>query len=372
MSTKKAFKSIEDLFAGSKLKDSAVDSAMPNIYLDTGIPQLNSILTGDPTKGLPSGQITEIAGESGSGKTMLASRIMINAQQKGGFAMFYDFERAYHLHLSVKQGLDPSRGKFLLQKAYCMEEALEDSLVRAKLLRESGLLAPEAPIAVVFDSFAAMVPKSMMLTGAKKEKGIDDYTMNDQTALSRAASLVLKPYTIEVNDLNICAVFLNQVAATMETHGPSTKTKGGKSLPFYASTRIGIDGKDLWSDDKTPIRLGKVMTFLTVKNRTRRPFEKTQADFLYTSDGAGEWSLMSTYIAYLKNIKVIQTSGAWTKFDGKNYNGIDKLIEDLNSDGNGMDRLLQAQLDYIAAGGEIPELVDETIVPTSEVEDATA
>lgn len=361
------FKSIEDLFG--KLDDSDVDNIVPSVYLDTGIPQLNSILTGDPTKGLPSGQITEIFGESGSGKTMLASRIMINAQEKDGFAMFYDFERAYHLALSVKQGLDPSRNKFFYRKAQCMEEALEDSVKRCKLIRESGILPDTAPIVVIFDSFAGMVPKSMMFGADKKEKGIDQYTMNDQTSLARAASLVLKPFTIEVNDLNVCAVFLNQVAASMETHGPTTKTKGGKSLPFYASTRIGIDGKDLWTDKTPKIRLGKEMTFTTFKNRTRRPFEKTQCDFLYQADGSGKWDVMAKYLAYLKNINVIKSRGAWTDFEGKSYNGIAKLIEELEADPNALQRLVEAQLDFIAAGNEVIELVEapETVEEESEV-----
>lgn len=363
------FDSISEMFAKEmKGEDSDVDNIIPSVYLDTGIPQLNSILTGDPAKGLPSGQVTEIFGESGSGKTMLASRIMISAQQKDGFAMFYDFERAYHLALSVKQGLDPSRNKFFYRKAQCMEEALEDSVQRCRLIRNSGILPDTAPIVVIFDSFAGMVPKSMMFGGDKKAKGIDDYTMNDQTSLARAASLVLKPFTIEMNDLNVCAVFLNQVAASMEMHGPTTKTKGGKSLPFYASTRIGIDGKDLWSSGSVKTRIGKEMTFTTFKNRIRRPFEKTQCDFIYQSDGSGSWDIMPKYLAYLKNINVIKSRGAWTDFEGKSYNGISKLIEELEADPTAIERLVEAQLEFIALGNEVVELVDTSLVPEEESE----
>lgn len=354
------FKSIEDLFSKEKFKDSDVDKTLPTVFLDTGIPQLNSILTGNPTKGLPCGQITEISGESGSGKTMIASRLMINAQRQGGFAMFYDFERAYHLDLSVKQGLDISRNKFYIDKSLCMETALEDCLERAKLIREHDALPLEAPIVAVFDSFAAMVPKSMLTSASKKEKGIDDFTMNDQTALSRAASLVLKPFTIRVNDYNICAVFLNQLAATMETHGPTTKTKGGKSLPFYASTRISITGKDMWDEKaKPPRRIGKEMTFETIKNRTRRPFEKTQADFIFQADGSGEWDVVSKYIAYLKNVNVIESSGAWLTFEGNRYHGSASLAAELEASPNALNRLIKAQLEFIEAGKEIVPLSEK-------------
>lgn len=355
------FKSIEELFGGSD-----ADKVAPTVFLDTGIPQLNSILTGDPTKGLPCGQVSEISGESGSGKTMLASRLMISAQQKGGIAMFYDFERAYHLSLSVKQGLDASPSRFFYKKAQCMEAALSDCLEKGKAIRENNLVPPDAPIVAIFDSFAAMVPKSMMLTGKGKEKAVDEYTMNDQTALARAASLVLRPFTIEVNDMNICAVFLNQLADTMATHGPAKKTKGGNSLPFYASTRISIKGNDLWNKAAPPKRIGKEMTFSTIKNRTRRPFEATQVDFLFQADGSGLFDIVGHYVAYLRNVGVIESAGAWLTFEGNRYHGSNALAEELERDPNALDRLVKAQLDYIATGAEIVPLTDETLKKESD------
>lgn len=356
MSKKSEFKTIEDLFG-----DSAADKVTPTLFVDTGIPQLNSILTGDPTKGLPSGQITEIVGAPGSGKTMLASRLMINTQRMGGVALFYDFERAYHLHLSVKQGLDPSKRNFFYAKAKCMETALEDCVRKCESIRKNNLIAETAPITVIFDSYAHMVPKSMLLNKDKKEKALDEYNMKDSLALAAATALTMKAFVPEMNDYNVCAVFLNQVRSNVDGNG-GLKSAGGNSLTHTVSTRINITGNDLWTDVAPKYRYGKQMTFETIKNRTRHPFEKTQADFIFNPEGKehSDFNVIKHYIAYLKNIDVL-AKGTWFTFEGTKYQGINNLVEELESDPNGIQRLIKAQQDFIEAGNIVVPLMDEEL-----------
>jgi recombination protein RecA len=350
--SKTGFTSIEELFG-----DSAADQVTPTLFVDTGIPQLNSILTGDPIKGIPSGQLTEICGESGSGKTMLASRLMINAQKMGGVALFYDFERAYHLHLSVAQGLDPSKRKFFISKAHCMEDAFDDCIRRCRAIRHNNLITEDAPIIVIFDSFAWMVPKSMLFD-KNKEKKMGDFNMKDMLSLAATSSMCLKAFAPEMNDLNVCAVFLNQVRSAPDGKG-LMKSAGGSSLTYGVSTRINIVGTDLWTEDPPKKKIGKVMTFETIKNRTRRPFEKTQSDFLFDTHG-GDFDVMAHYVAYLKTVGVLD-KGTWVTLEGKKYQGTNQLVEFLKSESDGLQRLIKAQQDYIAAGNEIEHITDEQL-----------
>ena len=53
-------------------------------YMDSGIPPLNKITSGRFDGGFPSGKMIEIYGESSSGKTLIATNLMIAAQKAGG------------------------------------------------------------------------------------------------------------------------------------------------------------------------------------------------------------------------------------------------------------------------------------------------
>lgn len=340
------------------------DGSTPKNYLDTGIPQLNSIVNGDPKGGLPSGRVIEIAGESSSGKTMLATRCMISAQKQGGMAVFFDHERSYRKELSVKQGMSIEAGKFYLRNGVSFERSLVEAVGMARLVRERNMIPDTAPIVIIFDSFAAMVPMSKLYskgpTGKLTEKGVDEYTMNDTTALARAASAALPAFKMQVNDYNICAIFLNQLADTMDLHGPKTKTKGGKSLPFYADVRLMLKGKDLV--DKTGKLIKKDLTITTTKNKLFMPRQKCDVEFTFNQDGSGDFEILNSYATYLKGIKAIDGAGAWLTFDGERLNGMGKLLELLQADPvNGLARLQKVHAEYLASLGDDLSSVIQTV-----------
>lgn len=302
--------SLDDL--ASLLKKEGIvsdEDSAPTNFLDTGVPHLNYILSGDPTKGLASGRIAEIRGESSSGKTMLATRLMISAQQQGGFAGFWDHERSYDSRLSIKQGMSTDKNKFLFRKGSAFEISLVESIKIARLIRENKLIPDTAPIVFIYDSFASMVPLS------KLEKDADEYKMNDTTALARAASAVLPAFTNKVDDYNVLAVFLNQLADTMDMYGPKKKSKGGNSLPFYASYRLTLSGTEV--KDKG-VLIKKEMKAFTTKNKLYKPHQTVNMDFVFNSDGSGDFDVVNSYVDYLKDIGAIVSAGAYVKWNGAN------------------------------------------------------
>lgn len=307
------------------------EKATPKNFLDTGLPHLNDILAGNPNLGLPSGRITEIAGESQSGKTMLATRLMISAQHQGGFAGFWDHERSYDLRLSVKQGMKDDPNQWLYRVGKSFEGSLVDSIKVARLIRENEYISPNAPIVFVYDSFASMVPVS------KLGKDVDAFTMADTTALARAASASLPTFTTQVSDYNVCAVFLNQMADTMDMYGPKTKTKGGRSLPFYASVRLFLKGKEIKEKGKL---IKKEMTIETRKNKVYMPHQEVEVDFVFSPDGSGDFDILRSYVKHLKELGAIEVSGAWVTWEGRRLQGINTLVDELSVDPvAGLDKL---------------------------------
>ena len=74
-------------------------------WLDTGYPLLNKIISGDYDKGVPGGRIVEMFGPPASGKTLIATQLMLSAQKAGGVAGLCDHEYTYQMPFAKKLGL---------------------------------------------------------------------------------------------------------------------------------------------------------------------------------------------------------------------------------------------------------------------------
>ena len=174
-------------------------------WLDTTYPPLNQALSGNPAWGLPYGRIVEIYGPSSSGKSWLATQLMISAQKAGGVALLNDHEFAFNLQYAARQGLNLEAPFFGYGRPETLEGSVTDALKITEMVRASGEVAKDAPIICVFDSIAAMVPRSVF------EKGYDELTMADSLARAKALSTVLPSVNQRVAKLNACFVFLNQI-----------------------------------------------------------------------------------------------------------------------------------------------------------------
>lgn len=285
-------------------------------YLDTGYPPLNKIISGKYDGGIACGRITEMFGPSSSGKTAIAMKLMIEAQKAGGVAMFMDHERSFDLGMAKLNGLNDAFPKWIYQQPRTWEESNKVAAVAAKTIRASKAIPPEAPILVVFDSIAAMIPRSVL------EKEMDEYNMNDTTALARATSSTLKVMAQFAEDYNMTLLYLNQIRTKPGVvYGDPTTTPGGTSMEFFATSRIQLARKRIIEDKGEGKELtGQVITVKIVKSKLTRPFQETEMRFMFKADGSGYFDTTGSLLDYLVGKGIIASGGArvtWT--DGKSY-----------------------------------------------------
>ena len=86
----------------------------PTDWISTGNYALNYLISGDFNRGVPLGKVTVLAGESGSGKSFLASGNLVrNAQKEGIYVILIDSENALDKSWLEALGVDTDEKKLL-------------------------------------------------------------------------------------------------------------------------------------------------------------------------------------------------------------------------------------------------------------------
>lgn len=323
-------------------------------WVSTGYPELDKAISSSYFGGLPVGRIIEIAGPESSGKTAIATSAMIAAQNLGGIAMFMDHENSFDVSLAEAFGLNTEAGRWIYKQPSTYEESISTAIKVAQVVREKKLIKPEAPICIVFDSLASMVPQSKMA------KGVDEYNMNDNTALARATSASMPAMVQHVNKLNMCMIFLNQIRTKIGVmFGDPTTTPGGSAPKFYASVRILL-GREMEKDGKEIV--GQKVKARVIKNKVSAPFKQAKWSFKFMPDGTGKFDVIGSLVDHMIDVGLIERAGSRVVWKGsKPYrNELVKMAEEDESVRKEIYAILEAADDKVSLAEYLDESKDET------------
>lgn len=292
-------------------------------WMTTGIPELDAALSGLFEKGgVPGGRMIEIFGPASSGKTFLATMIMVAAQQMGGIAGFSDHERSFEPGLAESLGLciDEDTGTWVYKKPETFEESIQTAMAFCEFVRKNKLIPEEAPLVWVFDSVASMVPYDKLYDDKGKRR-VDRINMKDKLALATATSQNYPQLAQFAEDYNMTVILLNQVRMKPGVmYGDPTTTPGGQAAEFYASIRISLGRKMITNgkagDDKET--LGQEITANVIKNKVTRPFQKAKWRVMYNMTGKGATvDVVGSTIDYLVRKSLLPRDGNYLVWEGK-------------------------------------------------------
>lgn len=298
-------------------------------WIDTGYPPLNKAISGRYDGGLPYGRLVEMYGDSSTGKTALATKWMVQAQRLGGIAGFIDWERSFNVELAKGFGLNDERPHWFYYRPKTWEEGNMKATKATQLLRKAGVIAPDAPILWVFDSIAAALPQS------QAEKEIDQYTMNDTTALARVTSSTLKTQAFWAGELNATFLYLNQTRTKPGVvYGDPTTTPGGKAMEFYASARVALSRSKIMENAAGGKEFaGQNVGAKVVKSKFTKPFQEVDLRLTFDDLGVAHFDYNFTLIEYLiAEGKLEYSKPRVTWIDGKKY-FIKELAEKVRAEG---------------------------------------
>lgn len=304
-------------------------------FLDTGYPPLNKIISGSYTGGLPYGRLIEMFGESSTGKTALATKWMVKAQQLGGVAGFIDWERSFHIELAKHFGLRDDRPYWIYKKPKTWEEGNMVAAKSCQIIRASKVIPDDAPILFVLDSIAAAVPKSVI------DKELDELSMNDTTALARVTSTTLKNMAQYAEEYNAIFLYLNQMRLKPGvTYGDPRTTPGGKAMEFYSSARLAL-GRQKMMDTVGGEKqfVGQNISIQCMKSKFTKPFQETELRMMFDDAGAAHFDMVASLIEFLIKKGLIEYSKPRVTWEGTKY-FVKQLTEKLSNEPGGFDKLV--------------------------------
>lgn len=259
-----------------------------NSYMSTGCCVLDAIMGG----GLPVGRITEIYGDTSTGKTLIAEQACATVQQDGGVAVFIDTEAAVSIAMMQEVGVDADK------LIYTMPDTVEDVF---KIMESSIDLADDSNMLVVWDSIAATSAQAEL----DKETGQTGYLTH-----ARIISQGLRKLARQIARKNVAVLFLNQAKTNIGVmFGNKVATFGGMSVGFHSSVRVMMKASN-------KIKSGNTITGINVraivtKNKVAPPFREAKLPIFF---GHGIDDALSAF-EFLKTAKVIQTVGKSYKYD---------------------------------------------------------
>ncbi len=305
-------------------------------FLTTGDPVLDHRLSGRyHDGGFAAGRIGIIAGPSSSGKTAIATNVMAKAQAAGGIAGFHDHEKTFALHLGKKIGLTDDPNHWVYIRPTTFEESI-DAMMKKVLFargmeRKGGHFVPikgakcyypmDIPFAWVFDSLKFMKPQQ------SAEKDAADFNMNDSTALSRVCGLHMDTLSTFAAETNTCIIFLNHLKMKFgcDPKYPVWQMPGGDATYFAASQILYLTASPIKNEKDVSKPLGQTIKCLVQKNKIVYPKQRCSWDFVFhthgvfNSDGSGRFDVVSAIIDELKELNILESSGAYLNFKGAKY-----------------------------------------------------
>ena len=279
----------EPVFADGEIRD------YPSI--STGSEVLNALIGNG---GLVLGRVHEIHGQSASGKSTLVTLLCANARRQypDKFILYIDAEQAQNFKYMKALGLDCANDEGVVFVQTQKAEEVFDIIDNA--VKTGGFSL------VVVDSIPAMLTERELKGDFEKE------TMAEKARfLSKSIPKLLE----SLKKANTALVFVNQVRDKMDMWG-GLVTPGGKSVPFYSSTRIKVNSTpSMRIRDDNDKYIGQTVEFTVVKNKVGDPFGVAESDLMFWK---GFDPIKELIELGLKN-KAINQSGSWFKFipDGK-------------------------------------------------------
>ncbi len=257
----------------------------PTDWVSTGNHTLNYLISGDFNKGIPLGRVTMLAGESGSGKSLIASgNLIANAQKQGVFCIVMDSENALDEAWLNALEVDTSPEKLLRISVAMVDDVakiISDFIINYKKDYEDKPAEERPKILFVVDSLG------MLLTPTDRDQFQKGEMKGDLGRKAKSLTALIRNTVNLIGALNIGLVCTNHTYASQDMFDPDDKISGGQGFVYASSVVVAMRKLKLKEDEdgnKITDVMGIRAACKVMKTRFNKPFEGVQVKIPY---GAG-------------------------------------------------------------------------------------
>ncbi len=317
----------------------------PDTWVSTGNYCLNYLISGDFNKGIPLGRVTMLAGESGSGKSLIASGNLIrNAQEQGIFCVALDSENALHEDWLQALGVDTSADKLLRISVAMVDDVakiISEFISNYAKEYESKEESERPKILFIIDSLG------MLLTPTDRDQFEKGDMKGDLGRKAKSLTALIRNCVNMFGAYNVGLVATNHTYASQDMFDPDDKISGGQGFVYASSVVVAMKKLKLKEDedgnkisDVTGIRAAiKVM-----KTRFNKPFESVQVKIPYEKGMDPYSGLVDLFekkgllVKEGNRLKYVDKAGQEHKHYRKQWTGelMDMVMSDFNETADAM------------------------------------
>ena len=253
----------------------------PTDWISTGNYALNYLISGDFHKGIPLGKVSVLAGESGAGKSYIASgNIIKNAQEQGIFVILVDSENALDETWLQALGVDTDEKKLLKLSLSMIDDVAKTVSEFMKEYKSEHAESKEnAPkVLFVIDSLG------MLLTPTDVDQFERGEMKGDLGRKPKALTALVRNCVNMFGSWNVGLVATNHTYASQDMFDPDDKISGGQGFIYASSIVIAMKKLKLKEDEDgnkvTDVR-GIRAACKVMKTRYDKPFESVQVKIPY-------------------------------------------------------------------------------------------
>lgn len=302
------YSSIASLMGGEILEDTGQVSC----FIDTGVLALNWICSGKLIGGgIPGGNLTEIFGNSASGKTLFATNILRGAQTMGGISIFMDVERSIGKDFAVAAShVDPNR-LIVVDDVHTLESVFNRIHKIINVLRNEAKVPLDKPIVIVYDSIAASPSEREfaettldMETATKAQMDAAGAGSDKPGERAKICSKELRKLMGVAKDNNVAVVIINQLRSKIGVMfgDPNTNAGGGRALEYYCNNRLQMFASKHIKDDLENV-IGVNVKIVNKKNRCTGPFKEAEGLRLFFDNGIDPFGGLLEVLLKMKRIE---------------------------------------------------------------------
>ena len=331
----------------------------PTDWISTGNYALNYLMTSDFNKGIPLGKVTVLAGESGAGKSYIASgNIIKNAQDQGIFVILIDTENALDEQWLQALKVDTSEDKLMKLSMSMVDDVAKTVSEFMKGYKDQHADNKEGAPKVLFviDSLGMLLtPTDVNQFEAGEMKG-------DLGRKPKALTALVRNCVNMFGSWNVGLIATNHTYASQDMFDPDDKISGGQGFIYASSIVVAMKKLKLKEDEKG----NKVSTVQGIraackvmKTRYSKPFEGVQVKIPYET-GMNPYSGL---VELFEKKGLIEKSGNRLKY--VDIKGEEHLEYRKNWTGEKLDLVMSEFNEKTSSGVNIAE-VDDTETVTEE------